>query len=78
MDNLPVEGIKIKHSGQGTDKEGDSSVSEKPTRFDLNKFGVNLDVPGEYTVKISLSERLRGNFLLVSKDYKDQLPVIQN
>ena len=63
----PKEGLEIIHESNGVmNLEGDVATSTLPTKYDLKQFGIKLDTPGCYDVKISLKERLRGNFLLVS------------
>ncbi len=70
VDGIPSQGIRIIHIG-GNDSEGDVSSSTPPSKYDLKQMGINLEVPGFYDIKIRLSERLRGNFLLVSHYYKE-------
>lgn len=62
--------INIVHTAAGKD-EGLVSTSTHPTRYDLDKLGFHLDTPGLYNIRISLSNKLHGNFLIVSKTYKE-------
>ncbi len=73
IDGIPSnEGIQVIHvGGDNNDSEMDVSTSTLPTKYDLKELGINLDVPGFYDVKISIKEKLRGNFLLVTHYYKE-------
>lgn len=68
---IPPEGIEIIHDVDSKDDGLLVSLSTRPTRYDLDKYGIFLDKPELYTIEISLGAKLQGNFLLVSQTFKD-------
>ena len=71
---IPPQGLDIRHVSEEDQCETNVSTSINPTRYNLDEYGICLSIPGSYKVYISLGQKLCGNFLLVSKSYKENSP----
>ena len=68
---IPEEGVTIIHHFNGKDDGQQVSISTQPTRYDLEKMDIHLNTPGTYHVQMTINQRPNGNFVLVSKTYKE-------